>query len=223
MQHFCRIIRFISWVYLAILFGWLTAYLLAGDRIPYLGLVNLIAVNFFFPLPLVLLAALLCRSRSLAAGFLTGAAAFIWLWGALFFPKLPRASAAGPRLSVMTYNVLAAHRFTEPIIATIRAENPDIVFIRAEPYAGGRDDQADQRLPTRFSGRQIAQPDRRHQQIPLNHREQLPHRWIGDRALDDELEWADGSPCGLPYVLHQRHPFAEVINDFHNRKSRQPS
>ena len=74
MPLLCRLIRTLCWAYLAILLLWLVAYLLAGDGIAYLGLVNLVAVYLFIPLPLVLPAALLCRSRSLGVGFLLGAA-----------------------------------------------------------------------------------------------------------------------------------------------------
>jgi endonuclease/exonuclease/phosphatase (EEP) superfamily protein YafD len=126
----CVLINLTSWAYLLILVAWLAAHLLTGDQIPHLALLNFLAVYLFFPLPLVLLGALICRSRSLGIGFALGALAFLYLWGPLFLPRLGRPAAGGQPLTVMTYNVLAWHTFTGPVIATIRAEDPDIVFLQ---------------------------------------------------------------------------------------------
>jgi endonuclease/exonuclease/phosphatase (EEP) superfamily protein YafD len=223
VQLFCRLIRVLNWTYLAILFAWLIAYLSTGDSIAYLGLVNLAAVYLFFPLPLVLLAALLCRSRSLGAGFLIGAAAFIWLWGVQFLPRLTGVSAASPKLSVMTYNVLASHRFTQPVIAVIRAENPDVVFIQELNFTLADALQAElmdvypyqifqaannatgigviSKFPLQFTG------------------DQLPHRWIGDPLLLT-MEWNGQVVHLVDFHMHSttgiRAP--QVIQrDFRNR------
>lgn len=129
-SNLCRIAQVVSWAYLILLFVWFAAYLLEGDRIPYFGLVNLVAVYLFFPLPLVLLPALACRQRSLLPGFAAGLLIFLGLWGPLFLPRLSSPQSTGPTLRVMTFNVLAWHQYTEPIIETIRYEDPDILFIQ---------------------------------------------------------------------------------------------
>ena len=51
----------LSWGYLILLFGWVCAYMATGDRFGYLGLLHMLAVYFFIPLPVVLLAAVICR------------------------------------------------------------------------------------------------------------------------------------------------------------------
>jgi len=55
------------------------------------------------------------------------------LWGGLFLPKPSQALAVegnGPRLAVMTYNVLGRQAFHGPQIETILAENADVVLIQ---------------------------------------------------------------------------------------------
>jgi vancomycin resistance protein VanJ len=123
---FCRL-------YLGLLFLWLGGYLLVGDRLRYLGLANLLAVYLFFPLPLLLLAAFLYKRSELWIGFTAGAIAFIILWGPQFNPlrlKTYRKPELTPSLSVMTFNVLAWHNHTSPLIQTILQENPDVLFIQ---------------------------------------------------------------------------------------------
>jgi endonuclease/exonuclease/phosphatase (EEP) superfamily protein YafD len=129
-ETLCTLLTLASWAYLILLLGWLGAHLLTGDRIAYLALANFLAVYLFAPLPLVLPVAIFCRSRSLGIGFTLGALAFLLLWGELFLPRLTRPAASGPSLTIMTYNVLAWHHFTGPIIDTIRAENPDVVCLQ---------------------------------------------------------------------------------------------
>ena len=76
----------VSWGYLLLLFTWLAFYMATGDRIGYLGLVNMIAVYLFLPLPFVLLSALFYRSIGLLLGFGAALLVFLWLWGSLFSP-----------------------------------------------------------------------------------------------------------------------------------------
>jgi len=122
--------RFASGAYLVLLLVWLMAYLLTGDRFTFIALVNYLAVYLFFPLPLVLIVALLCKERNLWIGFSLGLIAFLWLWGGLFVPSLKRPSPTEPSLTVMTYNVLAWHQYNEAVLQTIRAEDPDIVLLQ---------------------------------------------------------------------------------------------
>ena len=128
-----KVFLILSWYYLALLGLWIGGYLVIGDRFRYLGLVNLLAVYLFSPLPLVLLAAIFYKRLALWIGFTTGLIAFIFIWGSQFNPlRLTGSRNAGPTpaLTVMTYNVLAWHDHTAPIIRTIQHENPDILFIQ---------------------------------------------------------------------------------------------
>lgn len=180
-----------SWVYLALLACWLLAYLTTGDRFGYLGFINLLAVYLFLPLPVVLLTAIAGRRRGLWIGFGLGLLVFIWLWGFQFSPArwkpVGQAQAQGPSLTVMTYNVLAWHEQTEPILDTIRTEGADVVFIQ----------ELNHRL-ARALGRELAdsypyqilQPVdnpsgigviSKYPLFPVD--QQLPHRWIGGPQL----------------------------------------
>jgi endonuclease/exonuclease/phosphatase (EEP) superfamily protein YafD len=121
------------WIYFAFLFGWLAAYLLVGDRNRMVSLLNLLAVYWFLPLLLIILANLFLRRPAIWAAVLIGGAAFIWLWGGLFLPGLETAHA-GPSdtgtLTVMTFNVLGRQSNTAPQIETLRQENADVVLIQ---------------------------------------------------------------------------------------------
>jgi len=126
----CWLVRIGCWAYLSALGGWLILYLLTGESLVVLAMLNYLAVYLFFPLLLVLVGAVICSSRSLGSGFAAGAFVFAWFWGALFVPRLDPSQPENPTLTVMTYNVLAWHTHTQPILETIRAEDPDIVLIQ---------------------------------------------------------------------------------------------
>lgn len=127
---FIRIAHYIFWVYFILLFIWLAAYLFFGDASPYLGIINLIAVYLFLPLPLTFVIALTSRRIDLWLAFSVGLLAFILLWGGLFLPSGRNQPNSSPQLTVMTYNVLATHSQVNPVIDTILIEDPDIVFIQ---------------------------------------------------------------------------------------------
>jgi endonuclease/exonuclease/phosphatase (EEP) superfamily protein YafD len=125
-----RIFHYALWFYYILLFTWIAAYAVLGDRFAYLGIVNLIAVYLFFLLPFGLLAAITSRNLTLWLPFGAALLAFLLLWGDLFFPIPRPRSDPGPQLKLMTYNVLAWHSQTAAIIDAIRSESPDIVFIQ---------------------------------------------------------------------------------------------
>lgn len=118
-----------AWVYFSILFGWLALYLTTGDRFGYVSLFNMLASYLFYPMPLVLTAALLVHRREVWAGAALGFAVFLWFWGGQFLPRLGSASTS-QTLTVMTYNLLGRHSFTDPQIDTIRAENAEVVMLQ---------------------------------------------------------------------------------------------
>jgi endonuclease/exonuclease/phosphatase (EEP) superfamily protein YafD len=126
----CWLVRIGCWAYLSVLGGWLALYLLTGESFAIMAMIDYLAVYLFLPLPLVLLGAVVCSSRSLGSGFALGVIVYAWIWGALFMPRLDPPRAKNPTLTVMTYNVLAWHTHTRPILDTIRAEDPDIVLIQ---------------------------------------------------------------------------------------------
>jgi endonuclease/exonuclease/phosphatase (EEP) superfamily protein YafD len=126
----CQDLVAVAGAYLLILFTWLGLYILTGDRFTVIALINFIAVFLFIPLILVLIVAIICKSRWLGIGFIVGGLAFLWFWGDLFLPRLNQNTSTGPTLTVMTYNVLAWHNHYDAILETIRAENPDILLLQ---------------------------------------------------------------------------------------------
>jgi vancomycin resistance protein VanJ len=128
-----KVLLILSWFYMALVLAWLAGFIVIGDRLRYLGLINLLAVYLFIPLPVILLAAIFFKRASLGVGFSIGMIAFLFLWGFQFNPlrlSVIRAPRSDPSLSVMTYNVLAWHSYTGPILETVRHESPDVVFIQ---------------------------------------------------------------------------------------------
>ncbi|MEX2144623.1 MAG: endonuclease/exonuclease/phosphatase family protein [Anaerolineales bacterium] len=126
---FLRLMKATSSLYLALLFIWFLLYLTFEDGFGYLGLANALAVFFFVPLPLALFSAWKAGDRRLLAAGLLAASLFAWLWGPLFLPS-PSPNLAGPRLRVMTINVLGKAGYPEAVLASIQATDPDVVFVQ---------------------------------------------------------------------------------------------
>jgi vancomycin resistance protein VanJ len=84
----------------------------------------------FLPAPLVLLAALLGRRRDVYAIFALAALVWACLWGGRFVPRSTPAHAAGPSLSVMSYNVLGYNFDTDATMRVIREVDADIVALQ---------------------------------------------------------------------------------------------
>jgi endonuclease/exonuclease/phosphatase (EEP) superfamily protein YafD len=118
------------WVYFTILFFWLLAYLFTGDRFAVIAAVNMLAVYLFSPLPIVLLAAPFLHRREVWSGALLGILAFAVIWGGLFTPVLPHASAGGPELKVLTFNALGWASSPDEQIETLRRIDADIVLLQ---------------------------------------------------------------------------------------------
>lgn len=188
----CRIATTASWVYLGILFTWLTLNLLTGDRYVVVALLGFLAVYLFFPLILVLVVVIACKHLWLAGAFLVGLLAFASLWGKQFIPSRAQSPGDTPVLKVMTFNVLAWHNFTEPIVDTIRGEDADVVFIQElnNNLANVLERDLSEIYPY-----QVLVPEDNPSGIGVISKfpihatgEGLPHRWIGGPQVL-QLEW----------------------------------
>lgn len=214
-----------SWIYLVLFFSWLGVYLLTGERFLLVALINYLAIYLFFPLVLVLLTAILCQKKIFYVGVLIGALGFIWFWGAQFLPRVNRDRTDNPTLSVMTYNVLAWHDHTEPVLATIRAEDPDILalqelnfnlaktikneLIYIYPYQvlEPRDDPAGIGVLSKFPIRPTG--------------EKLPLRWVGGPQVLD-LDWNGESITLVNYHMFPTtgvSPWRKVEHSFRIRQA----
>lgn len=188
----CSVLVAASWIYLVLFFSWLLFYLLTGDRFLFVALVNYLTVYLFYPLLLVLLAAIFCQKRIFWVGFLIGGLVFLWFFGAQFMPRINQDRSQDPTLRVMTYNVLAHHDHTGPILATIRAEDPDILAMQELNFnlAEAIKHELDEVYPY-----QVLEPRDRPTGIGIFSKfpirstgEKLPLRWIGGPQVL-ELEW----------------------------------
>ena len=190
----CRVLTAASWIYLVILFTWLGFNIFTGDRFVIIAMIGFLAVYLFFPLLLVLLAAIACKNRWLGVGFLVGALAFFWLWGAQLIPSTPRNLVDQPTLTMMTYNVLAWHDHYEPILDTIQAENPDIVFLQELNTNLAK--ILEQELIETYPHQELVPADNPTgigviSKYPIRSTgEDLPHRWLGGPQVL-QLEWND--------------------------------
>lgn len=181
-----------SWMYLIMLFSWLGMYIFTGDRFTIVALINYLAVYLFFPLLIVVLVAFACRNLKLGFGFLLGMLAFLWLWGAQFTPRTLGKLSDEPSLTVMTYNVLVWHEFTEPIMETIREENPDVLLLQELNLNLARKLKKD--LGDMYP-HQILEPVNDPSGIGVLSKypiqdsgERLPSRWVGGPQVLD-LDW----------------------------------
>ncbi len=120
-------------LYLIALGAWLFLYLFARDAAALLFAVNSFAVYLFAPLPLVAVAAALARRPWNWALWAQGAAAgLVWAYffGGLFVPSGAPVEASGPRLRVMTANLLGFNQDTAATLAALRAANADVVALQ---------------------------------------------------------------------------------------------
>ncbi len=220
------------WVYFTILFSWCLLYFASGDRISAVALINNLAVYLFFPvLPVAFVAPFLGR-REIWAGWIVAALVFGVLWGELFVPDLRARRTEADVLTVMTYNVLARHAQTDPILDVILAEEPDVVFVQELNPQVARAFQAE--LQSQYPY-QILEP--RDDVIgmgvisrfPLRSTDQaLSQEWVGDPQLIS-LDWQGNDillinfhmfPSGIgaswqvEYVYRARESQARALADF---------
>jgi len=117
------------WIYLLFVISWFLLYLLFGDGSGYLGMVNAISIYFFLPLPIAALFAILAKKKQLLWPLLSATLIFAWLWGPLFFAQ-NLSNNIGPRLKVMSFNVLGRAGSHELILDSILAEDADVLLLQ---------------------------------------------------------------------------------------------
>lgn len=120
-------------LYLMGLAAWLALYLFARDASALLFAVNSFAVYLFAPLPLVVVAAALVgRPWNVALLGQCVLAGLVWhyFFGGLFTPRLAVAEAGGPRLRVLTANLLGFNQDTEATLGALRAADADVLALQ---------------------------------------------------------------------------------------------
>jgi endonuclease/exonuclease/phosphatase (EEP) superfamily protein YafD len=124
-----RILNLAAWLYLLLMLVYLLARTVFGDGIWELAVINSFAVLLFMPLPLLLLAGTLARSRR---ALLTVLPVVVWagIWfGPRFIPKAAP-ETSGATLRVMTNNIWHLNPTPEKVVEVVDAEKPDVVFLQ---------------------------------------------------------------------------------------------
>ena len=198
-------------VYFTLLFAWAILHVLFGDRWWWLFLPNSFAVYFFFPLPAILVIALLARRRETWLGFGVALALGAYLFGGLFLLKFHPARASDPTLTVMTYNLLGFNENREGIVAALRTSNADVIALQELNPPVAESIQRDlvreypyQALDPQFGVVGLGVVSR----YPLHPTDQnLPDaNWVGTPQVLD-LDWN-----GTTVMLLHFHPFPTNLN-----------
>jgi endonuclease/exonuclease/phosphatase (EEP) superfamily protein YafD len=117
-------------VYLSLVGGWALAYFLFGDRWWWLFALSSVAICLFIPVPIILAVGLAARRRDL----LVASGAFLllgaYLYGGTLLPRPRPANAAGPTLTVMSFNMLVSNQHPEAVVAAIRESHADVIGIQ---------------------------------------------------------------------------------------------
>ena len=123
-------------LYTLLVISWFVLHTLLGDRPWWLALINIFAPHLFLPLLLLLPLALLAQRRIAMMSLIPPLLLFVWLYGNLFIPMPPTATAAegGPiaddAFTVMTFNVHARSHSKETARVILENGLPDLVAIQ---------------------------------------------------------------------------------------------
>lgn len=117
-------------LYVASLLGWYGLHLSYGDTLWWLAILNVLAPHLFIPLPLLIVIGFIWPNRYIYFMLAGPLALFLWLYGALFWPSWPQATADQPPLTVMTFNIWGASRSRETAQVIVDQGLPDLVAIQ---------------------------------------------------------------------------------------------
>jgi vancomycin resistance protein VanJ len=117
----------LTWVYAAMILGWLAARLLWGDRLWPLAVANSFPAVFFLPLPLMVLFAAVSRKRAAWIAVCIPVVLWLAMFGWRYLPRGPRAEATGAELRVMAFNILVSNQDVEAVAGAVEAAQPDLI------------------------------------------------------------------------------------------------
>ncbi len=107
---------------------WIIARLLFFDQFWLLALPNTVAEYLFVPLPLLLIVSVWLRDWTSLTKLSIPLAAFVILFGHLFWPLFPNQVTDDDQLmTVMSFNLLYSNKAYEAIVKSIQSSNPDLV------------------------------------------------------------------------------------------------
>ena len=124
-----RLIAPVLVLYAAAIAGWLLARAIWGDQLLTLALLNSLPTAPFLLTPVALLLAAIDRRPVSVVAALVPAILWLALFGWRFIPRGPGVVPEQPSLRVLSLNVLVRNRDVDAMIATITAEQPDIIML----------------------------------------------------------------------------------------------
>lgn len=132
-QHGSRLVTLIvalAYLYCLGVIGWAGFYFAFHDRWWWLFVLNSFALYFFFPLPVLIVVALLVRRGTLWLGAGVVFALGVYLFGGLLLPTVKANTSDAPTVTVMTYNMLGYNERPASAIAALRESNADIIALQ---------------------------------------------------------------------------------------------
>ncbi len=126
---FQRSINRINGLYLLLILIYLPVRLIVRDRIWQISLLNSFAIVLFCPLPLLLFAAVVVRSRRAVLSLMPIVALLVIWFGPRFLPKITTAPTP-PVLRVMTNNIYHLNTTPEKVTEMIAEAKPDVIFLQ---------------------------------------------------------------------------------------------
>lgn len=125
-----KIIIGLSWVYASVIVIWFVLYLLLGDSVWWLALLNSFVPFFFIPVILILPFSLIYHSPIVWLSLCFPVLIFVGLYGNLFLPVWNRHTISEPLLTIMTFNVWGGSQHIETAQVIIDNGYPDIVALQ---------------------------------------------------------------------------------------------
>jgi endonuclease/exonuclease/phosphatase (EEP) superfamily protein YafD len=109
---------------------WLLSRALVFDQFWPLALLNTVAEYLFLPIPFLVIFGLWQHQRAPLLLLILPIAAFVGLWGNLFYPSLTQAPQLIQNkafITVMNFNVLSGNQEYDAIVDSIHAASPDLI------------------------------------------------------------------------------------------------
>ncbi len=119
-----------TWLYFTLIFAWVIAHFLLGDRPWWMFVLNALSFYLFVPWLAVLPVALYMRRRATSIATLLVFLLAVFFHGRQFIPWRMADAAAGQSFTVMSYNVLGYNRNPQAVTDAILASNADVVALQ---------------------------------------------------------------------------------------------
>lgn len=116
--------------YLVPLATWLALRAFVGESNGVVGMLNAAGVLWFVPLPPLLLGALLLRTRMTGGLLMLLLLVGLGIFGGEWLPALRPAVAAGPELTVLSFNALVSNQSYDEVERLIDTHAPDVIAIQ---------------------------------------------------------------------------------------------